>query len=429
MGKSFTLVAFIFQLLTRRVPLVAVDEKGELAALLRETVVPALVAQGRSDLVDQIRIVDPFDPTRVPLLRLTQAEPRVSPRIQSLNIATALGEAVGHSHGVRMQRALLPTVGLAVERNLPLPVILDWLRDPQRFARDAASSSDGAIRAYAIHELPRENRSSLDAMRARLDLVFHLDEVRAALSAPSCIDFHTCLDRGLTVFDFGTAPGGAEEAMRFIAAPILGRLSRAILSRDVAASTPSCVVLFEEFQELLGHHQVEQFKRLLSLCRFKRVALWFSTQSAARVAAVDPTLLKVLRTNLGAEMIFRSSIEDARVLSEGLTAGSKDESMSQARARFIQEMASLPRRECFLWLKSEGFGPQRLRSPRVDMETLSRLAAQLPPEVRQQIRTGVASMDRAELEQAIAAESKADTRQPLIGPLDEDRRARAPRLG
>src|SRR5262249_8308220 len=130
-----------------------------------------------------------------------------SAQIQSLNIATALGEAVGQDHGVRMQRLLLPAAGLAVERNLPLPTVLDWLRDPARFAREAATSSDPVIRAYAIHELPRENRSSLDAVRARLDLLFHVPEIRRALSAPRCINFNECLSSGLTLLDFGSPPG------------------------------------------------------------------------------------------------------------------------------------------------------------------------------------------------------------------------------
>src|SRR5207247_10408096 len=175
------------------------------------------------DLVSQLRASRPFDPGPLPQLRLTGPERHVSPQLQSRNIATALGEAIGQEHGVRMQRLLLPAAGLAVERNLPPPTVLDWLRGPARFAREAATSSDPVIRAYAIHELPRENRSSLDAVRARLDLLFHLPEVRRALSAPRCIDFHQCLGSGLTLLDFGSPPGGAAAAMRFISGPVAAR--------------------------------------------------------------------------------------------------------------------------------------------------------------------------------------------------------------
>lgn len=428
MGKSFFLAALLWQLLKARVPVVAVDMKSELTDLVLDTIVPALVASGREDLVERVRVVRPFDPARAPLLRLTEPERGVSTQVQSLNLAASLGEAVGQDHGVRMQRLLLPAAGLCVEKNLPLPVVLEWLRDPARFAREAATSRDPVIRAYAVHELPRESRASIDAVRARLDLLLHLPEVRQALAAPRCIDFHDCLQQGLTLLDFGSPPGGAETAMRFIAGPIAGRLSRAILSRAVGADTPQAVVLYEEFQELLQRHQIEQFKRLLSLCRFKRVALHFSNQQPAQIAAADRTLLKVLRTNLGAEAIFRSSVEDARALSDGLSVRSPDESLTQARTRLIEEIASLPRRNFFLWLKSAPYGPQRVVSPRLDLEELRRAGARVSPETRERIRSGVASIDRAELAEALAAECRARTHQPLIVPIQPEP-GQAPRLG
>jgi len=260
-------------------------------------------------------------------------------------------------------------------------------------------------------------------------LVFHLPEIRQALSAPRCIDFNDCLSTGLTLLDFGSPPGGAEAAMRFIAGPIAGRLSRSILSRRVDEGTPQAVVLFEEFQELLQRHQVQQFKRLLSLCRFKRVALHFSNQQPAQIAAADRSLLKVLRTNLGAEVIFRSSVEDARALSEGLSVRSPDETLAQARTRFVEEIASLPRRHFILWLKSALYGQERLTSPRLDFEHLRQAVARVPAEVRERIRSGIVSVDRTELEDALAAEGRSAVHQPRIVPIQPERRVRAPRLG
>ena len=427
-GKSFLIAGLLFQLLMRRVPLVLVDMKSELAELLLEVIVPAVVARGREDLIDRVRIIRPFESGRVPLLRLTEPEQRVSRQVQSMNIAQSLSEAVGHDLGPRMLRALLPAAGLAVERNLPLPILTEWLRSPEAFAKAAASSSDPIIRAYALHELPRENRNSLDALRARLDLLFHLPEVRAALSAPRCLSFDECLESGVTILDFGSPPGGAEAAMRFIAGPVAGRFGRAILSREMGPSTAPTVVCFEEFQELLGSYQVEMFKRLLALCRFKKVSLWFSNQQPAQIAEADRTLLRILRTNLGAEVIFRSSVEDARTLSGGLSTRSPDETLTQARSRLIEEIATLPRRSLFLWLRDSSFGPQRLQSPRLDVDALRRSAATLSPEVRERIRLGSASIawtqeaDSSPTEQVTAPDER-------VAPLELEKRRRAPRLG
>lgn len=426
-GKSFMVASQLYQLVSRGVPVILVDMKSELADLMLKVIVPAIVARGREDLIDRVRVVRPFEAGRVPLIRLTEPEPRVSRQIQSMNIAQGLSESVGEGLGVRMLRAMLPMAGLCVERNLPLPVLTEWLRSPEVFARAAATSSDPTIRAYALHELPRENRSSLDALRARLDLLFHLPEVRDALSAPRCLSFDNCLESGVTILDFGSPPGGAEAAMTFIAGPVAGRLGRAILSREVADNTPPAVVMFEEFQQLLGAYQIEMFKRLLALCRFKRVNLWFSNQQPAQIAEADRTLLKILRTNLGAECIFRSSVEDARTLSEGHSTRSSEETLTQARSRLVEEIATLPRRQFFFWLRDSAFGPQRMQSPRVNLGALKVLAASLTPEQRERIRLGSASIaQRAEHQPAPAATAQPD---PRVAPLPPQRRRRAPRLG
>jgi hypothetical protein len=425
-GKSFMIAAQLYQLITLGVPVILTDMKSELADLLLNVVVPAVIARGKPELLDSVRVVRPFEAGRVPLLRLTEPEPRVSRQIQSMNIAQGLSESVGEGLGVRMLRAILPMAGLAVERNLPLPVLTDWLRSPEQFARAAASSSDPIVRAYALHELPRENRSSLDALRARLDLLFHLPEVREALSAPRCLSFDECLSSGVTILDFGSPPGGAEDAMKFIAGPVAGRLGRAILSREMSDDTPPAVVVFEEFQQLLGSYQIEMFKRLLALCRFKRVNLWFSNQQPAQIAEADRTLLRILRTNLGAECIFRSSVEDARTLSEGLTQRGADETLTQARSRMIEEISTLPKRSFFLWLRDSSYGPQRLQSPRVNVGALKASAASLPPDQLQRVRTGTASIERPVEAPSTSEPVEPDSR---VAPLPPQKRRRAPRLG
>lgn len=424
-GKSYLIAALLYQLVLLRMPIILVDMKSELADLLLSVVVPALVARGREELVELIRVVRPFEAGRIPLLRLTEPEPRVSRQIQSMNIARGLSESVGEGLGVRMLRAILPMAGLAVERNLALPVLTDWLRSPELFARAAASSSDPIVRAYALHELPRENRGSLDALRARLGLLLHLPEVREALSAPRCLSFDECLNSGVTILDFGSPPGGAEDAMKFIAGPVAGRLGRAILSREMSDDTPPAVVVFEEFQQLLGSYQIEMFKRLLALCRFKRVNLWFSNQQPAQIAEADRTLLRILRTNLGAECIFRSSVEDARTLSDGLTQRGADETLAQARGRMIEEIATLPKRAFFLWLRDSTHGPQRLQSPRVNIGALKASAASLPAEQLGRIRTGTVSIERSQTPPSnMPAEPDA-----RVAPLPPQKRRRAPRLG
>src|SRR5437016_1409828 len=49
-GKSYMIASLLFQLLMRRVTLIVIDMKSELAKLLLEVIVPAVVARGREDL-------------------------------------------------------------------------------------------------------------------------------------------------------------------------------------------------------------------------------------------------------------------------------------------------------------------------------------------------------------------------------------------
>lgn len=421
MGKSRLICALLVQILRRRIPTTIFDMKGELAGIVLDDLAPALVAAGID--LGPIRVVRPFGRADVPMLRLTAPEPGTSREIQSLNLAAALAEAVGSDLGSRMQRVFLRAASLCVEKNLPLPVIAHWIANPAAFAAEARTSEDRLVRHYALREFPNENRASIDALKARLDELLHLREVRLALSAPDCLSFPECLESGLTVFDFGSAPAGAEVAMRFFAGPVMGRMSRAILSRPVSSTTPPALVVFEEFQESLARHQVEQFKRLLALARFKRTPLWFSNQQPAQIAAVDPHLLRILRTNTGFEAIFRSSIEDAARLAQHLSVRRSDESLAAARARLTEEIATLPKRDYFLWLKDQPFGPQRLRSPRFDLEDMARRSASLPSETRQAIQRGCVSVP-VEAVQEVEVEHEAS---PLTRPLPK--RRKTPGLG
>jgi hypothetical protein len=214
--------------------------------------------------------------------------------------------------------------------------------------------------------------------------------------------------------------------MKFIAGPVAGRLGRAILSREMSDGTPPAVVVFEEFQQLLGSYQIEMFKRLLALCRFKRVSLWFSNQQPAQIAEADRTLLRILRTNLGAECIFRYSVEDARSLSDGLTQRGADETRAQARTRMIEEISTLPKRAFFLWLRDSTYGPQRLQSPRVNIGVLKASAVSLPAQQLERIRIGTASIERQPEAPLPPVLIEPD---PRLAPLSPTQRRRAPRLG
>lgn len=417
-GKSFFTLACLLQVLRHgRHPVVVVDMKSELSELLIELVIPTLskVPAGPK-LLKGLRIIRPFGQD-LPMLRVTEPEPGVARSIQAFNLASALEEALSDELGSRMGRMFLRLSALAIELRLPLTVIQRWLESPPIFAREARRSKDASLREYAAAGFARESRPAIDALLARLDSFLFLDEVKLALSAPGCLSFAECLESGLTIVDLGSPPAGAERAQRFWAGILTGRITRAILSRPVGPKTPRTWVIFEEVQEALGRNQSEQFCRLLTLARHKRVALTLINQQAAQLGSVDPTLVKVLRTNAGMECAFRCNLEDAKPLVQAMPLPPDGKPIEAARQMMVQELLQLPDREFLLWLKRMPFGAQRVRSPRLDLESLRAVADGLPEDVRSLIRRGTVSMDRGALEATIAVDASEDPAREATQPL------------
>lgn len=416
-GKSFFALSCLLQVLrSGRHPVVIVDMKSELSDLLIETVIPKLInTDGGEKLLQRLRIIRPFG-RDLPMLRVTEAEAGVPRSIQAFNLASALEEALSDELGSRMSRVFLRLSSLAIELGLPLTVIQRWLEDPALFTRDATRSKDTSLREYATSGFARESRPAIDALLARLDSFLFLDEVKLSLSAPRCVSFADALESGVTIVDLGSPPAGAERAQRFWAGILTGRITRAILSRPVTPETPRTWVIFEEVQEALGKNQAEQFCRLLTLARHKRVAVTLINQQAAQLGSADPMLVKVLRTNASIECAFRCNLEDAKPLVQAMPLPPDAQRLEATRQSMVQELTQLPDREFLLWMKRMPFGAQHVRSPRLDAEELRRCAAEVSPEMRAAIRRGTVSMDRDALEASLVAAEDSDQNDIAMAP-------------
>jgi hypothetical protein len=433
-GKSYLVLAALWQLLKDpETPIVLLDRKGELAELLLDLVLPSLTDEpGFGKLLGSLRVIRPFDTTRVPLLRLTDPEPGISREVQAMNLAASLEDALGQDLGIRMNRVFLRLVLLAIELGKPLTVLSRWLSNPAVLARDGLRSADPELRAYARTGFAQESASSLEALASRLDMFLFLPETRLALSAPQCLSLSESLESGLTIIDVGNPPAGAERVARFWGGVLIGRLSRAIMSRKVEEKSPQTLIVLEEFQESLSSGSVEQFARLLALSRFKKVALWFVNQQPGQLASVDPALPKLLRTNTSLEMIFRSNFEDAKAIGPALLRPAKKDRRKRDNEIEVADLTSLPDRAFYLWLKKESFGAQRVRSPRLDLKAMQDAAARVSMENRMAIHQGTVTIDRKELEALLRSDEErqglGEERLPKR-PLDLGTDGQFPRLG
>lgn len=424
-GKSFWALAVLLLLLSDgRFPVLILDFKGELTALILDVLIPALCrSPGGERLLGQLRVIRPFS-RYLPRLNLTCPEPGVPREIQAFTIASTIEESLGADLGHRMTRVLLRLVALAIELRLPLTAVRTWLEDPATLAAAAQRSTDRSLRRYVETLRARENRASIDALLARLDAFLFLPTVRRMLQAPDCVSFGTALEGGVTVVGLGEPPAGAERLTRFLGGAILGKLMRSILSRDVRADSPQTYVVLEEFQEVLMAHQTEQLARLLALARYKRVACTFINQQAAQL---EPTLVRLLRTNCGLEVVFRCNLEDARAYAHALPVQATTIRAAAERQALVEQLTRLERRQLLLWVK----GPVRaqvVRSPRIDLNHLQRGAAQVPADVWERIHRGTVAMDDDALPDSQEVRDDAPFEDDFLRPTG-DSEGELPRLG
>lgn len=418
-GKSYLVLALLLQALTdatHPTSILVADFKGELAALLLDTVLPAIAhMRAGQEVLSRLRVIRPFDPDFLPALNVTLAEPGVPREAQAEAIAHALEDAVGSDLGSRMLHLYRRLVSLAIELELPLLVVLDWLQDPRRFAQDARRSRDPALRTYASSVLPRESKASIAALLARFDAFTFHRTTRLMLAAPTCVSFGDALAEApsLAVLDFGNAPAGAERLSRFFGGLLLGRLIRSLLTRPVTDDRPPALVVMDEWQEgLRGAHDADAFTRLLTLVRYRRVGVVLANQ---QVAQLDPKVVSILRTNTSHEAAFRAGYQDARAFAHALALPPGTRRPSEARQALVEELTRLETREYLFWPKGS-LRAQRVRSPRVDLAGLERRAAAAPEEVRRFIRQGIVALPREDLEAQLEAGERA--RAAVSRPVD-----------
>lgn len=395
-GKTFAVVALLMQLILLGVVVVIVDAKGELAALTRDVLLPCLAqGPGGEELLRHLRVVRPFDREFVPFLRLTWPEGGVPASVQAVSVATSLSDAVGAELGHRMLHVLVRLAALAIEGNLALPVLAEWLEQPHTFARAAQRSADASLRAYAVTDFPRENKETLRALRARLAALLTFPAVRDCLAAPACLDFSACLEQGLTLIDLSDPPAGLESASRLLGGLVTGRLTRAALNRAAGEESPPVVLVLEEFQELLRTTEVASIGRLLALARHRKTSIVFVNQEPGQLG---PELTRLLRTNAGIECAFRCSHHDAEALSHALPVPEDAAHQSEARRSLARRMTRLPTRSFLLWIKDRPYPAQFVRSPRLDLAHWRAVAARASEEVHRRIRQGTVAVPRAALE-------------------------------
>lgn len=410
-GKSYFAASVLLQLIRQgQGSVILLDMKGELARLMRETLIPSVLAaaqqQESAALLKKLVVVAPFDEDAPPPFQLLSRDHHLPIEVQAHEVSQSFGRTIGRDLGVLQQTTLRHALVLAIELGLTLVDVRQVLND-ERFRREHVErSTNRDVRDYFLVRFARERQGSLHSLLSRLDTLLMYPSLRRMLTAPGMLRFDRLLEDSITIVDMTGAPAGLRDVPQFLGQLFFQKLVRQVFARRVTARTRPAVIFADEFQELLTPDVAADFERVLTLARSQKVFLRLLFQQPAQVEAASPNLLRILRTNCTYQMLFKASLEDARHFAQVLpVTGSavredadrfpdprtppRRMTPDEERGQMLAQIPSMPARLFWFWNRNREYPALLVRSPSLDIRAAERSAAQLPHQLREIARRGI----------------------------------------
>jgi hypothetical protein len=410
-GKSYFAASVLLQLIRdRQGSVVLVDMKGELAKLVRETLLPAVLATApeaeASELLRRLVVIAPFDEESPPPFQLLARDVHLPIEVQAHEVSKSFGRTIGRDLGVLQETTLRHALVLAIELGLTLVDVRRLLQDETFRRQNVERSTNRDVRDYFMVRFQRERQGSLHALLSRLDSLLMYPSLRRMLTAKGMLRFDRIIEDSITLVDMGGAPAGLRDVPQFLGQVFFQKLVRQMFARRISRTTKPAVIFADEFQELLTPEVAADFDRVLTLARSQKVFLRMLFQQAAQVEAVSPNLLRILRTNCEYQMLFKTSLEDARPFQHVLPVTGTEERVDpdrfpdprsparrltadEERSEMLQQIPSMPKRLFWFWNRNREYSALLVRSPALDIRAAERDAARLPPALREAARRGV----------------------------------------
>lgn len=393
-GKSGALLSLTLTALTkfRPVGVVLVDCKGETAAEFTDQFLPALAAEYPHLDPSRLAIVKPFGRGYgIPLNPLYPIGGLDAP-VQAHIVSSLIADLAEGNLGPRMKSLLSTLCQVGIVAGLTLLDLLALLREPARVSVIASRVADDELRNYLTVVFPSEPQASKDALRARLEWLLLLPEMRAMLCAPTAVSGHDLLEAPLTIVDLGgDVPLGFLPLATFVGSYLTTILSTAVFCRKTPAHPVMLVI--DEWQVVIGKSAAE-LERLLSQARFRSVNLILTNQTLGQIT--EPSLLRSLVTNISVQWAFRPGERDIDhvtallpVTGRCLDPERPDQFLSKEaeRRRLLERLAKLPPRHALL-ADLVGGRAEIVRTLSVPYAEAKRRAAAAPATLREACRKG-----------------------------------------
>lgn len=395
-GKSGHFLSVILGVLTHHpeIGIVLVDLKGETAAELRDRFLPALAAVNPRIRPENVISIAPFGRFGVPLNPLRPIL-GLAPEVQANLVCSLVGSLVDGGLGPRMTGVLawLAQATIAIEGSFL--DILQMLTDETYREAVAQKMHNPAIRDYLIFTFDQEPRASCESLRARLEWLLLLPAMRGMLCAKDCIRGSDLIESPITIVDLGGAPQGFAPLSRFVGSFLFQLLTGAVFSRPVTPDTKPALLFVDEWQSLVKASG-EDFERLLSQARYRKVGLWLANQTLAQVDGASGGLLRSLTTNIALHVAFRPEMADIKHLLPLLPVTGRRVDPDQPdrlltkdeeRRRLLETLTRLPPRHALLGDLVSG-NAEVIRTLGVPYEQARKRAEALPEEQVERFRQG-----------------------------------------
>jgi len=264
---------------------------------------------------------------------------------------------------VRMRMILKYLFLLMVELDLPLSCFDQLCADPVLLGCLVERSKNPAVHDYFASRFEGEGRSTLLALRQRIDALLISEGVRSSLSASSAPDFSALQDQGFIILINTAGRNITRGISELLQGLILSDIKQSVFRR----ANPSTKFLWfcDEAQNLYkSSTNREHMVDLLTMGRSFGSFFVLLTQSLTS-AVRDQDVLNSLMANVRWVVMLRSTLRDAELIAPAIpVAGNRTKLQrhpfepakymtegEELRAR-LKEITKLPDRQGYCWLKA-----------------------------------------------------------------------------
>ncbi|TAM80957.1 MAG: hypothetical protein EPN47_13820 [Acidobacteria bacterium] len=353
-----------------------IDPKGELfdrALYLLAVRLKSLDEEAREELLKRIVVIDFSARQAVSsyniLSRWPYAEPDyfVTSRLETLRELLPSGDKLSLRGGEVLKNVL----ALLAEFGLPLTYLTQVLEAEPFRSRLLSRSKNPEVKLYFGHHFAQEGRTTVAALRARMESLFASEGVRMALAGPTAPDFTRLQNEGKLVLVNLSGPSITRGVRLLLQGLILSDVRASIFARP---NNPPVTYLWiaDEAQNFFRtKQQQDDMTDVLTMARSFGSFFSFLCQNLT-TAIPDTRILETLHTNIKLSLTLRGTPRDAQFLRAALPVTGRRPrpdsnpfrersfySPEEERALLLEGIAHLPDRTGYFWLKTRS--PEALK--------------------------------------------------------------------